>query len=164
MVCTPEEHVYLCQTGTVGLILQSLQLQAQATLASLCWCHKVEESARSRVLVYQCVSAIKGGAGGSVRLLMQHLRARVWGRRAVSFTRLALNVTMQYDRDFVDVFLLYQSVVVVTMRCEFRVRFDFRKGRNRLTVERLVKNAGDQSYVGPPPQKKNCSADRNPFE
>ena len=45
---------------------------------------------------------------------------------------------MQNDRDFVDVFLLYQAVIV-TMRCEFKVRCDCRKGLNRSTVERLVK-------------------------
>ena len=52
--------------------------------------------------------------------------------------RLALKVAMQNDRDFVEVFLLYQAVLVTT-RGVFRVRCDCRKGLDRLTIERLMK-------------------------
>jgi hypothetical protein len=47
--------------------------------------------------------------------------------------RLALKVAMQNDRDFVEVFLLYQAVLVTTQGV-FRVRRDCRKGLNRLIV------------------------------
>jgi hypothetical protein len=51
-----------------GLIPQSLQLQAQATLASLSWCHKSGQCAKSCARRSVCFCSQSGG-GASIGLL-----------------------------------------------------------------------------------------------
>jgi hypothetical protein len=68
---------------------------------------------------------------------------------------------MQNGRDSVDVFLQNQAVLV-KMRREFRIRFDGRKGRDRLTIERLgEKTEESRPFVDPPPP--NSSEEGNPL-
>jgi hypothetical protein len=69
------------------------------------------ESARSRVLVYRCISAVR---------VMQVPVFVCLCSSYVHVTEVGgLKVAMQNDKDLVDVFLLYQSVLIVTMWCGF---------------------------------------------
>jgi len=84
------------------VITQSLQLLAQVKLASLGWYGTSRQSA----LRWVCFRSQSGGEV-SVLLLTYQLLSCYWGRRTVSFVRLALTVVMQFVGDFLGVILLY---------------------------------------------------------
>jgi hypothetical protein len=89
-----------------GLIPQSLQLQAQVTLASLGRCHKSGRCAKSCARRSLCFCSQSGGGAG-IGLLTYQLLSRDCGRRVVRCVRLTLKVIMHTDEDFMDVILLY---------------------------------------------------------
>ena len=64
------------------------------------------ESARSRVRVDQCVSAVRA-VEVPVLVCLRSICCRVTGGRGVRLVKLALKVVVQNDGDFVDVILLF---------------------------------------------------------
>ena len=49
----------------------------------------------------------QSGGGASIGVLTWQIQSCDLGRRAIMFVRFAMKITIQNDRDFVNVFLLY---------------------------------------------------------
>lgn len=99
------DAVRRCRLIITGLIPQSFQPLTQVKIAILSWYHNSGECAISCARMSVCFCSQSVG-GASILLLTHHLQSCDWSRSAVRFVRLALNVFMQNDGDFVYVILL----------------------------------------------------------